>query len=233
MEVVNLTAGEGRAVAARIEGLWSELLQVAAPSVAMFTTLHQRDQEAAVRLFGADTMQQGAALLAELHTLWRAAQELRSGSAVLIAWREGPEGMSVAVVRRAGIPAGGQLAAWPIVVGIGLVAIAAGFVLVRSFDLDIQKLKNAAAALRIQAVERATQNAAAIRATDPAFAQRMLDAVAAATAAEVQASSNPGSWLDRFFAGFGAIGQAIPPLALLLGLLWLAGRRPERRRAAA
>lgn len=235
MNVLPLDPMEARALALAVEGQWVELTTAMAPNVAMLTTFAaELTPDELARVFGPDLLEQAAAALDELKKLHHVVSLLENGTAVLVPWQELPEpAINIAVVHRSMLPAGSQLGAWPVVVVAGLgVGIATAAVIFKFFDLHIVKLRETNSALRIKMFERLSQNAAAINKTDPAFAAKLLAAAEKATAAEVAATGQGKSWLDRMLAGMGAAGQALPFIAVVAAILWFASQRGTRRAAA-
>lgn len=240
MNVVPMSSGEAHALALAAEGLWADLMTAAAPNVALMSTLAaELTPDEMAKLFGPDLLDEARALLHELRNLHRNVALVENGTAVLVPWREGREPViSIAIVRRNMLPPGADLAAWPIVAAaaaIGVVVITAGAVIVKAFDTYTQNLKSRTADLRVKMFERMATNAEAIRATDPAFAAKLLDAAGKATAAEVTAAGQGKSWLDRFFGGIAAgagAGLAAPLVVALLAFLFFATQGARQRRAA-
>lgn len=232
LQFVDIDRGGALAIAARVEGLWLEMAAQAAPLLAMITTMHAHNAQLTAELIGPEGMQEGNAFAQGVMEMTHAVQSLQRGTAVLafVETVEGSERVQhVAVIRRDGIPEGAQLGAWPIVIGVAAVAVSLAAVIVSRFDYDLQLLKQKAEQGRVQMLERIAEKAAEMRATDPQFADRILDFAAAAQAAELDASKNPSGWLERFFASAGsAAGATVPWLLVGLGL-WAFSKR---RRAA-
>jgi hypothetical protein len=174
-------------------------------------------------------------LQGDIARLYPVARRLDAGTAVLIPWYDEKEdtGQHLAVIDRAGVPAGAELAGWPVVVAVVGLAIGGAYVLVKYWERDLLQLAKDTAGIRATAAARIMANAEAIRASDPAAYARIVDTLAKAQLVGETAAANPDTWLQKALtqvAGAAKAAVQLSPL-LILGFLWfMSGDR--RRRAA-
>lgn len=238
MQTFRITQAEAPTVAAMIENEWSMLLPDVARNAAWLMTMLQEVGAADLtRLIGPDLAQRSQALIAETKRLYEVAQLLDTGGAYLIPWQATPEeggGQHVAVAR-GGVPASGELGAWPIYVAMGIGALITGaVVIIAKWETDVETLRVNNEQLELRIMERIQTNAEALMATDPAAATRLMEANSKALAAQNTAARNPSGWLSRAFSLLGkvAAGAAVPALMWLLGF-WAFTRFGTSRREAA
>lgn len=231
LNIPQLSDGESRALALAVEGQWAEFTRDAAVNLATFTTYARELTPAELaEVFSTELLGNAQALLDDFREMFTTVRALDNGGAVLVPWKaQDSDVIHLAVVRRDTLPAGTQLAYWPIVIGLAM--LSTGVVLYEYFDSSVQEMRERNATLRTRLLQRAIDMVPPLQQSNPALAAKVLDTAAKASAVEVAAAQNPKSWLDSFFAGVGgAAGSGIGIVAVLAALYFALGR--GRRRAA-
>ena len=201
----------------------------------MFTLMDTLGRDEVAGLIGPDVAQDAQFLAGTFNHVWPVAAELDNGTAVLIPWYDDKEdtGQHLAAIKRAGVPAGAELAGWPVVVAVVGLAIGGGYVLVKYWERDLAQIAKDTAGIRATAQARIMQNAEAIRASDPTAYAKIIDAMAKAELVSANAAQDPNTWLQQALKQVGVAAKTAVQLSplLILGFLWfMSGDR--RRRAA-
>ncbi len=241
MTIASLDSSEARFVGNALEGVWNEMLQTVGPLMAWYMTMLQElGEDELTGIIGPDIMQEGHMAIQDLDSLWGPVKLLDQGTHVLLPWIdpearriEGTPVMHFAIVDRKAIPPEAGLGVWRVVTlaTLGLL-VAAAYVVVKFFDVDVQKLKAETAMLRTKVFERMQANVAAIAKTDPIAAARIAEANAKALAAQTAAERNARGWLDRFFDTIGgAVEGATAPL-MWLAVFWFLSQMGKNKAAA-
>lgn len=169
----------------------------------------------AVEIFGEDLAVDVMNWLEDGKRLYRVSRMLDRKQAALLLYEdevEAPGVMRVGIIDMDELPEGAELAGWPIVIiGAG---IAIGALLVYSWALDVDKLREENKRLALQINEKLAD----IAVNNPALAERLMKANGTALEAQASAASDPGGALNKIFK----FGKMMAAGAIPWGLIALA-----------